>query len=272
MRRLHLFEFCDQAWLPTTVRQLLTGSLEFGITRFGFYDRAAPLVSELLEDSGRTQIVDLCSGGGGPWLRMAERLREHGRELEVVLTDKLVHHDARRRIEAGEQRWLRYHDASVDAAAVPASLPGVRTLFTSFHHFRPSQARALLVDAARSREPIAVFEFTERSVVSCIAACIVPWAMLVTTPFMRPLTPARLLLTYVLPLVPLLSLWDGVVSSLRSYTPRELEAMGHEASSTEMHWRSGQLRGGLGTPPITFLVGVPTRDCDPERTLERLRG
>ena len=41
---------------------------------------------------------------------------------------------------------------------VPESLNGFRTLFSSFHHFRPEQARAILANAMEKKQAIAVFE------------------------------------------------------------------------------------------------------------------
>ena len=50
----------------------------------------------------------------------------------------------------------------MSATAVPARLSGFRTMFTSFHHFKPEQAQAILADAVRNRCGIGIFEFTYR--------------------------------------------------------------------------------------------------------------
>jgi hypothetical protein len=45
---------------------------------------------------------------------------------------------------------ITVHSTPVDARRVPRELRGTRTLFTSFHHFSPDDARAVLRDAAQS--------------------------------------------------------------------------------------------------------------------------
>jgi len=142
----------------------------------------------------------------------------------------------------------------VDAADVPGDLTGFRTLFTSFHHFDSGQARRVLADAQRSGEGIAVFEFTERNLLLwTIPILLIPLVVFVCTPFIRPFSWDRLLWTYLLPVVPLVAMWDGLVSNLRSYSPAELEALTGDDS---YEWRAGRVRS-LGLSRVTYLVGWP---------------
>ena len=66
----------------------------------------------------------------------------------------------------------------------------------------------------------------------------------------------RLLFTYLLPAIPMICLWDGVVSQLRAYSAEELEALGRSAAP-EYAWRSGTLRHVKAPLKVTFLVGIP---------------
>ena len=83
---------------------------------------------------------------------------------------------------------------------------------------------------------------------------IVPLLVLLVTPFVRPFSLARLLLTYLVPVLPLLILWDGIVSCLRTYRPDELLAL--TAGLDGHRWRATELRqrGSI----VTVLVGEPT--------------
>jgi hypothetical protein len=81
--------------------------------------------------------------------------------------------------------------------------------------------------------------------------------MLLLTPFIRPLRPTRLFFTYILPLIPLIVLFDGTVSFMRLYLEDELRELvatvpGHE----RFQWDVGstKLFGGLG--PM-YLIGIP---------------
>ena len=54
---------------------------------------------------------------------------------------------------------------------------------------------------------------------------LVPLAVLVLTPAVRPFRWSRLFWTYLVPVLPPPILFDGVVSCLRVYTPEEMLAM-----------------------------------------------
>jgi hypothetical protein len=77
--------------------------------------------------------------------------------------------------------------------------------------------------------------------------------VLLLTPFVRPFTLWRLLLTYVVPVAVPLILWDGIVSCLRSYTPDELRELtrGLESDGYRFHIGRKQTRGGR----LTYVLG-----------------
>ncbi|MET0395512.1 MAG: class I SAM-dependent methyltransferase [Longimicrobiaceae bacterium] len=257
MRRLHLVELEDEPWCPRPVRDAATDYLEFMIRLGNPYAPVVPLLREALRRTGARRIVDLCSGGGGPWPRLLPELDREGAPVEVLLTDLYPNLDALRRVRAATGGRLAFREESVDATRIPPGLDGFRTLFTSFHHFPPERARTILRDAVRARQGIGVFEATKRSPGSVAAMLPTPLAVLLATPFIRPFRPSRLLWTYLLPAVPALVLWDGVVSCLRTYTPDELREMTEEFAGEGFRWEIGEAKGKGGPAPLTYLLGWP---------------
>lgn len=258
MARIHAPELEDQAWFPDVLRNILTDSLQFGMTTFGYYDKAAPLVRRLLHHMGTTQVLDLASGGTGPWLRLREQLRaDGGPDVRITFTDRNINENARARVRALRDPRLHYVETPVDAARVPANLEGVRTMFTGFHHLGPDEARQVLRDAVAARRAIGIFEFTDRSVRSLAMNALVPLAMWLTTPFIAPRTPERFLFTYALPVGPIAGAWDGFMSCLRTYSPAELEALVPEESRATFTWEVGRIPPEGGSPPLTYLLGLP---------------
>jgi hypothetical protein len=251
MGRLHLFELEDQPWFPTGVRDAATDFLRFALHTGDMYAPTAPLLRDLLDRTGARQIVDLCSGGGGPWTRLLPAL---GPDVRVCLTDLYPNRQGMQRVQEESGGRITFRSEPVDATAVPADLPGVRTLFTALHHFRPEEARAVLADAVRQRQPVAAFEFTERSLRGLLLSAASPLLVWGSTPRIRPLRPARLLWTYLIPLVPLTVLVDGVVSSLRTYSPPELRELVAEFETYT--WEIGTVRGPSAFA-VTYLVGYP---------------
>ncbi|HWO25321.1 MAG TPA: hypothetical protein VNO30_41560 [Kofleriaceae bacterium] len=253
--RLHLMEWNDQPWLPDVLRRAETDYLAAALDAADPFAPLAPRLAELCARAGSDRIVDLCAGGTGPWLRLQPALSAAlGRPARVTMTDLYPNRAAFARVEAATGGAATGEAAPVDARAVPARLSGVRTMFDALHHLRPEDARAVLADAHRRRQPIVVVEGTRRSLAAVLGMLLVPLAVLLLTPRIRPRSWARLLFTYVVPIVPLLVLWDGVVSCLRSYRPAELRALtaGLDDGYT---WEVGEYRRrGV---PVTYLIGAP---------------
>jgi len=252
MGRLQLFEIHDQAWCPPSLRDALTDFLQFTITLGRSYAPIVPMLRDAITRTGATRVVDLCSGAGGPWRAWLRKPRgmAPGFDVPVVLTDKYPN----RLAQSGS---LPFHTVPVDATAVPAQLDGFRTLFTSFHHFRPADARAILADAVRRRQGIGVFEISRRAPLE-IAVIALTWlAVLALVPFIRPLRWSRLAWTYLPPVLPLVGVFDGVVSCLRTYSPAELRELLRGLDTYD--WEVGVTRGRWSPLAVTYLVGVPKR-------------
>jgi len=142
-----------------------------------------------------------------------------------------------------------------DARNIPNHLKGLRTLFLTFHHFKPEDAKSILQNAVNSKSPIAIFEGQERSFAGLLALCLLPVSVLYSTLFIKPFKWKRLLFTYIIPLVPLFAWWDGIVSSPRTYSVEEMKAMISELENKDdFEWEVGRIRSGPGF--ILYLLGV----------------
>ena len=129
-------------------------------------------------------------------------------------------------------------------------------LSNSFHHFRPEDARRILADAVRARRGIAVMEWVERRLASILFTVIASIVSIFVTPFIRPFRLSRLVLCWLVPLIPITVLVDGIVSCLRAYSVPELEELVAQVpGSAAYEWRAERLPyGALAT---TLLVGMP---------------
>jgi hypothetical protein len=255
MKRRHLFELEDQSWFPRAVRDLATDYLRFIQTSVRLDRAIAPVVRRALAEGGTREIVDLCSGGSGPLLMLVEDLAAAGMPVHATLTDLFPNIPAFDTIAAASDRRITFVRTPVDARAVPAGLPGLRTIFNGFHHLTPQDARAVLQAAAAARQPIAIFEVSDRTVRALVSVLLTPIAVWIATPFIRPFRWRRLLFTYPLPLVPLTCLWDGIVSQLRAYTAEEMLRMAENGHG--MRWDAGHIPIAKGHARMTYLVGIP---------------
>lgn len=256
MPRMHLFEWEDFSWFPATLRDAATAYLRKSVEGAGYGKVLAGVVRGAVEESGAERVVDLCSGGAGPVVELAKALRQSGREVPVLLTDLYPNVAAMEQARRELAGAIDFVPEGIDATRVPASLQGLRTLFNSFHHFRPEQARRILADAVEARQPIAVLEIVNRDPATLLGIPFVPLFTFLLMPAIRPVRASWLFFTYALPLVPLLILWDGIVSCLRVYSPEELRELVESLPPNDYEWKIGRLPLG-GPAKATYLVGRP---------------
>ncbi len=253
--RLQLFELEDQPWFPTVIRDLCTDYIHFIEITFRLHRPVVPLFAAALRTTQSEHVIDLCSGGGGPIPALQRALAAEGLDLRFTLTDRFPNLPAFHRVETTSHGRITYAAHSVDARAVPKDLKGFRTIFNSFHHFRPTDAKAILRDAAEAGEPIGIFEIPERAVLVMLPVVFTPLFVALATPFIRPLGWRRLFWTYVVPLVPLTCLWDGIISQLRAYTVAEFDRLTQDLAHDSYQWRTGQVPIPSTHGHVTYLLG-----------------
>src|ERR1700719_1266937 len=148
MRRVQFIELHEQPWVPSSLRDEITDALQFGLNLAKAYAPIAPLLRGVLDSAGSCSVVDLCSGGGGPWLELSRELQSRkvqggapGLHIShISLSDKYPNLRALESAGVPSEN-LTYYPSSVPAMNVPAELKGFQTLFTSFHLFSPEDAR-----------------------------------------------------------------------------------------------------------------------------------
>jgi SAM-dependent methyltransferase len=260
MRRWRLIELHEQSWFPRDLRQTVTLLLQSLLNFIGYYRITAPILREAIQRTGTNCVVDLCSGSGGPWFELARLLSPPGQDsgLFVYLTDKFPSGRSTPRRPPQPTHEVAFWTEPVDAEQVPQTLAGLRTIFNSFHHFEPDRAIRILRDAVRHREGIAIFEVPRRDFMTLCRTVLMPLGTYLFLPFVRPFRLSAYFWTYIVPLIPLVMWFDGIVSCLRAYTPRELRQIA-EASSHEYIWTSGTLEKRLGffRIRVTCLLGFP---------------
>ena len=256
MRRIQFIELHEQPWFPSSLRDEITDALQFGLNLLKAYVPIAPLLQSAVDAAGSRSIVDMCSGGGGPWLDLSQKLQGNAPALHIWLTDKYPNLRAIQNVRTASENHITSYPGPVDAMKVPVELKGFRTMFSSFHHFSPEEARAILQDAVDASQGIGIFEITRRA--PSTIGLMFAWALMlfICTPLIRPFRWSRLLWTYLAPIIPLVLLFDGVVSCLRTYQPQELREIIEKLSASEYQWQIGE-HSAPGVATITYLIGYP---------------
>lgn len=255
MRRIHLFEFEDLEWFPKSIRNYGTDFLQFLSNKTKLYKPVVPVLEKALNNAKTNTIIDLGSGGGGGLIWLNSELEKTVKDLKIVLTDYYPNIPAFKETVKQSSNFS-FIETPVDARNVPPNLKGLRTQFLSFHHFRPDDALQILQNAIDSKSSIAIFEAQERSFASILAMIFSPLSVLFTTPFIRPFKIGRIIFTYIIPIVPLFVLWDGIISCFRTYSVNEMKALVDKLDNKNQYkWEIDRLKSGPGV--VLYLIGNP---------------
>jgi hypothetical protein len=248
---MRLFEFGDQTWLPGVLRE---GETAYLATSYKMLPLARAWVERMLavlEPRGDVRILDLCSGAGGPVQQMVGEIRARGFRVSVTMSDL---YPPSRSTKHSDIEW---HPAPIDARRVPAGLTGIRTMFSAFHHFDSVAAHAIMEDAFRRRVPICIFEAGAGDWLRVASMLLVPLNVLFMMALARPFRWQYLLFTYLIPVLPLMIFWDGLVSMLRIYSTDQLADMVRDLNGSDYAWEIGALRVRKIPGALPYLIGRP---------------
>lgn len=259
MRRLNIFEFEDFSWFPNIWRKSMTRLIVVVHRLFKSEPVITEMIGKALEHSESNQVVDLCSGSGGPMEMVYHELLKEKTELKITMTDLYPNKEVAKKFNQ-QQGGLYYSLSSVNAAEVPSELVGVRTMICSFHHMPPQVAKNILKNAKDSLQPICIFELSDNSIPHFLAWTAFPVNILLCffiTPMVRPITWYQLLFTYVIPVIPLFYAWDGAISNLRTYSVSDLDEMLVDLRDETYDWKIEVVK--KGNNKFLTLVGMPLK-------------
>lgn len=265
LKRIHLFEIEDLPNCPAWMRQYITLFL-VGLHRLlGTSRRLLPLLERCLAHAPELQLIDLCSGGGGPMVDAWKLLIQKPafRSLKLTLTDLFPNQRVATLINASREAGLSYRLEAVDATAVGGHLSGLRTMICAFHHMPPPVAQAILNDAYTKRQPICIYELSDNAFPTIFWWITLPFGVLLAllvTPFIRPLSWGQLIFTYLIPILPFAIAWDTAVSNARVYTEADMLGMLEHLRSNDYRWEIGR-QSKFGFPArMIYLLGLPQSD------------
>ncbi len=227
--RAHLFEFNDSSWAPQplrdTVIEALSRALDWGRMLRGL---VAPFEAFVAATAAR-EILDVCAGAGGPARILVGEITRAGRTPpRFVLTDLQPQIGAWSAAREAFPGVVDFEPEPVDATRIPPHLADgrARTIINAFHHFPPELARRILEDAVAGSSGVFIAEGFERNPLRFASFGPAGLLSLAVNPLMSPRDRlAKALLTWASPIALAVSIWDGLVSTMRVYTEEELREM-----------------------------------------------
>lgn len=179
-------------------------------------------------------------------------------DVKVTLSDLFPSLCVYRYLSDQTKGGISYISMPVDATEVPNELQGFRTLFSGFHHFDPPKAAAVLKNAMETGKSIGIFDGGNKNIWMIMAIIFFhPLLLFLFTPLLRPFRISRILYTYLIPVIPFCTVWDGIFSIIRLYRPEEMLQTAQLAGSNYRYsWTAGKVKNRYGMS-IAYLIGYP---------------
>ncbi|MET0701629.1 MAG: methyltransferase domain-containing protein [Mycobacterium sp.] len=214
-------EYLDRVDVDESVKRQVIDALDWIGRVFKNHEQFAGIALDLLADVADPKILELGAGHGA----VSRTLLENHPTAQVTVTD--IDPISVAGIAAGDlgshpRAMVRQMDAT--AIDAPDGSFDLALFALSFHHLAPEQASQVFAEGTRVADRLLIIDLP------------------------RPAAPLHLLrLATMLPLAPVLPfVHDGVISSLRSYSPSALRTLAEYADPAI----TVELRSGLTSPQI----------------------
>lgn len=214
-------EYLDRDDVDDGVKRSVIRALEWTGEVFGTTEKFARIALDEVADVPDPKILELGSGHGG----LSRKLLEWHPTAQLTVTDiEATSVAAIAAGDLGEHPRATVREMDATAIDMPDRHFDLAVFTFSFHHLPPPLASRVFAEGTRVADKLLIIDLP------------------------RPPSPLHLLrLAVMLPLAPVLPfVHDGVISSLRTYSPSALRALAAHADPAI----DVQLRGGLMNPQV----------------------
>lgn len=198
-------ELEDHTWFPPVLRNFQTDFTGFVAVHSRVYDVFINYLKGL--KFSPAAMTDLCSGSGEPAISI---FKKSGCFTKLVLTDMYP-----RKISSGN--GICYEPESMDVLQMEFNKDSCYTMFNAFHHFSDEEKIRVINSIRESGATAFIVELLEPDFFCMLKILLLTTlGTLLLSPFIRPFSFTRLLLTYIIPVNVFTICYDGIVSVLKS--------------------------------------------------------
>lgn len=260
--RIQAFEFMDLPQTPRFLRDSVVESLGNAMRWSGACKTAAPVFKEFCQSLDTDVLLDLCSGSGEPAAVLLDALKDRGDPMpQFYISDLFPVAERMKEVAAKHPDHIEVIEAPLDASNVPEGYAhSGRMVISAFHHFPPALALSILNDSARKGKAIFVMEPMTRRGRGAFRMGVYFFAANLVNPFLSKEDKLlKGLFTYVLPAIPLMAAWDGLVSIVRMYTRQDFADLTANIDAP-FDWEFRQVTGGFDST-VSIFMGRPKKNA-----------
>lgn len=225
MKRKEAPQFLNQPWVPEYLKNMVREFMTWFVGKIGAAKPFMPVIKEGLTYTKSRTILNIAHKSGAGIETVAPYL-----DSDIVLKPALM-------------------DASEEEQE------GLYLSVNGFHQLGKEEASRLLTKAATSGNPIAVVEGNNDSLWQVVGMTIfVPLTIILTAPLVKPFRLGRILFTYLIPILPIMTMLDGCMALFKLYAPADLDELVRPIQAPNYQWKSGKMDNGRGGK-IIFLLG-----------------
>ncbi|MEM6380118.1 MAG: hypothetical protein AAF705_18130, partial [Bacteroidota bacterium] len=137
------------------------------------------------------------------------------------------------------------------------AVQGVYSFINCFHQLSRKEAEKYLNDIVKSNNPVVIVEGNNDSLWQIVGMTIfVPTTIILASPFVKPFRWSRFLFTYLIPVLPMITVIDGCIALLKLYNPQDLKILTKSIHTSDYDWQIGKNPNGRGGK-IIYLKGLP---------------
>ncbi|MCB1316456.1 MAG: hypothetical protein KDK27_10910 [Leptospiraceae bacterium] len=228
MKRKQIPQLMNQSWFPSLFTELMMEFLTWFVNLVGAAKPFMPVIDAAMLSASRKHFINMDFQAGAGFETVAPRL---------------------------DASWTVSH-IPLQAVGFSAGESGLYLSINNFHQLHPDDARSILTEIARSRNPVAILEGNNDSLWQIFGmTVIVPLTVILSAPFVKPFRISRLLFTYVIPLLPCVTMIDGCLALVKLYSPADLRELTDSIDAPgEYIWETGKKDNGRGGK-IIYLTG-----------------
>lgn len=232
MKRKDIPQIASQNWFPHFLKKCVHEFMTWFVLQIKAAKPFMPIIEKGLQSSSNNVIINI-EQDTGAGIRTLEPFLSPSTAINNIRIDQF------------------------EAEAV--KLTGLYVSINSFHQLNSDKAVKLLTKIAESNQPLAILEGNNDSLWQVVGMLVfVPLTVILTALFVKPFRLSRLVFTYLIPILPLVTLTDGFIALFKLYSPKDLIELTNKIPVENYEWKSGKLDNGRGGK-IIYLLGIPVK-------------